>query len=148
VTPTVRRARPEDTSQLFDLIRAHAAFERSSASITASDLARLLHGKRPPVQLFVAERTTRIVGYAALTIDYSLWRASRWAHLDCLFVDEAERGKGTGGLLLECLTEAARSLRADRLEWQTPQWNHNAMRFYRRQNAVEESKARFHLELK
>ena len=88
MTAAVRRARPEDTGQLIDLIRAHAAFERGEALITEADLMELLRRKKQPVRLFIAERTKRIVGYAALTTDFSLWRSSRWAHLDCLFVVE------------------------------------------------------------
>jgi GNAT superfamily N-acetyltransferase len=130
------------------LIRAHAAFEGGESSITEAVLMQLLQLKRPPVRLFIAERTGRIIGYAALTTDFSLWRASRWAHLDCLFVGEGERGSGTGKLLLRRILKAAHALRADRLEWQTPEWNREAIRFYQREQAIGVAKARFHLALR
>lgn len=148
MTATVRRARPEDAGQLIDLIRAHAAFERSEASITEADLMQLLRQKRPLVRLFLAERAKYIVGYAALTIDFSLWRSSRWAHLDCLFVSEDERDSGIGKLLLKRVLKTAHALRADRLEWQTPEWNHEAIRFYQREQAIGVTKMRFHLALR
>jgi GNAT superfamily N-acetyltransferase len=132
---------------LLGLIAAHAAYEQASASITAAQLLALLQTAQPPVQLLVAEQAGELAGYAALTVDFSLWRASRWAHLDCLYVKAGLRGAGIGRQLLGYACKQAKTLGADRLEWQTPHWNSDAVRFYEREGGVCVDKKRFWLAL-
>lgn len=138
----IRRAVPEDAPDLLALIEAHAAFERAHAGIGERRLGELLASDQAPVTIWVAS-TPELVGYAALTTDFSLWRGRYWAHLDCLFVRDAWRGQGCGRELLATARSAARADGADRLEWQTPSWNEPAIRFYRREGAIAADKARF-----
>ncbi|MCM2473985.1 GNAT family N-acetyltransferase [Rhizobium sp. CG5] len=143
----IRRATPADADELLRLIGEHADYEKASATITGSSLAHLLAKENPPIILFVAAGGEGLAGYAALTFDHALWRASRYAHLDCLFVQAAARGDGIGKRLLDHVVREACATGADRLEWQTPQWNRDAIRFYERQGGVWEPKARFRLPL-
>jgi GNAT superfamily N-acetyltransferase len=144
VTSLIRRAEPGDAVQLFKLVRDHAEFEQSDASVTLACLVQLLSGPSR-VDLTVAEEHDLIVGYTAVTFDYSLWRGCLWAHLDCLFVRPAHRNLGTGKRLLDQALAQALAAGADRLEWQTPLWNEAAIRFYQREGAVCQVKKRFHL---
>lgn len=139
----IRKAVPDDCSALLGLIAAHATFERSEATITQDVLDTILRSPCPEVQIMVAEKQAMLVGYAALTLDFSLWRGRRWAHLDCLFVHEAYRGCSTGRRLLTAAKCTAQALDADRMEWQTPIWNKPAIRFYAAQNAQRSIKSRF-----
>ena len=141
----IRPARLEDCRALLGLIQDHAHFEHSSATIGEGALTAILRGDVAPVTLFVVARGDDLLGYAALTLDYSLWRASRWAHLDCLYLIEEVRGRGMGAKLLTHVQEFARLTNADRLEWQTPDWNRKAINFYRWQGASYSAKARFFL---
>ena len=143
----VRRARAADSAALLALICAHARFERAEASIDAQALAGLLADPAPPCLIFVAVRGEALVGYAALTLDFALWRGRCWGHLDCLYVDAAQRGQAIGPPLLRAAAEAAWARGADRMEWQTPAWNRRAMAFYRRAGATMMAKARFTLSL-
>ena len=68
-------------------------------------------------------------------------------HLDCLFVDAAFRGGGIGRSLVDAVCVVARSLNIDELQWQTPQWNASAQRFYARLGASARAKTRFTLRL-
>jgi GNAT superfamily N-acetyltransferase len=147
VTLGPRPAEVADVDPLLDLIQDHASYERSHASITAGQLETLLRSDDSPVELTVVEMDCELVGYAALTFDYSLWRAASWAHLDCLFVKERRRGSGLGKALLDRVVQRARMAGADRLEWQTPGWNARATRFYRREGAICLPKQRFSLPL-
>lgn len=140
----VGEAAEQHADDLLELIREHAAYEQATAGITREELLRLLTERHVPVCLFVAQGD-RLQGYAALTFDHSLWRARRFAHLDCLFVRASDRGKGTGARLFAHVVDEARASGADRLEWQTPDWNRDAIRFYERQGGVWQSKARFSL---
>lgn len=141
----IRRAGPADGAALLALITAHAAFERAEATIGAEALGHLLDDPAPPCELFVAVRGEAPLGYAAMTLDYALWRGCWWAHLDCLYVDAAHRGQSIGAKLLLAVCDAARTAGADRLEWQTPVWNRRAAAFYRRMGAGQSAKARFTL---
>ena len=84
-----------------------------------------------------------IVGYAAVTFEWSLWRARTYGHLDCLFVAERARGRGLGSKLLEAAIGLVSTEGADRVEWQTPAWNEDAIRFYLRHGAESADKKRF-----
>ena len=143
MTFIVRAAAIDDVVQLHGLVRAHAAFERNAASLTVSDLEVIVTGDDPPTRLLVAESVGVLLGYAAVTFDWWLWRARHYGHLDCLFVAEDSRGKGVGAKLLDEVARLASAEGADRLEWQTPAWNEDALRFYLRHGAESADKKRF-----
>lgn len=141
----VRHAGPQDGSALFSLIADHARFEQSAATLTLCELLAVLASDAPPVTILVAVRDDEVLGFAAITFDFALWRARRWAHLDCLFVREDSRGLGLGALLLGAAADLALARGADRMEWQTPAWNAQGIAFYRRAGALGTAKVRFAL---
>lgn len=140
-------AEPADVLPLLSLIHDHAAFEQAVATISADQLQDLLATHPAPVELIVAEGAGGLTGFAALTFDFSLWRGSHWGHLDCLFIREDQRGSGLGQRLFDIAASRARDQGADRVEWQTPEWNRAAIRFYERQQAARAPKMRFSLPL-
>ena len=145
--PCIRPATTEDAQELHRLVRAHAEFEKGKATVTQEQLIALLSSGEPRAYVIVCELSQRLVGYAAITQDYSLWRAHIWAHLDCLFVDEGKRSSGLGEILLKAACAYANSIGADQLEWQTPEWNRRAVSVYERHGAHSVSKRRIMLEL-
>jgi GNAT superfamily N-acetyltransferase len=147
MTVALRAASPRDAADLFRLIQDHAAFEQSAASLTLRDLENILAAEAAPARLIVADNAGVLLGYAAITFDWSLWRAHRFGHLDCLFVAQAARGRGIGKRLLDEAVRHARSEGVDRLEWQTPTWNEDAIRLYVREGAHCASKMRFALNI-
>lgn len=148
MTSWVRNALPEDAVPLLDLIHQHATFERAAAQVGESDLARILEAEKPPTHLLVSENHEGLLGYAAITFDYALWSAGRFAHLDCLFVRASARGEGTGRRLFERACLLASEAGAQRIEWQTPVWNADAIRFYERQGGIGQPKMRFNAKLR
>lgn len=143
MTMQVRKALVTDAGQLLELIRQHAAFERTTASVTEANLVAILDAHKPPTHLLVAEDEKSLIGYAALTFDYALWTACRFAHVDCLFVCEIARGQGIGKRLFERACRLAGESGAVRIEWQTPVWNLDAIRFYEREGGIGQPKIRF-----
>ncbi len=137
----IRGPELSDSSGLYELIQEHAAFEKSVAPLTVIDLASLLSNEA--VRLLVAAEGETLLGYAASTYDWSIWRATRYAHLDCLFVSAVHRGGGIGNQLLAEAKIVAGLEGVDRMEWQTPVWNEQAIRFYRREGADSQEKSRF-----
>lgn len=145
VASEVRRALPADAESLLPLIREHAAFERSVATCTAEALRAAVSGDLPRLLAWLAEQDSEPVGYAAATVDFSTWSGQPYLHLDCLFVGPHHRGLGIGAELLRMVRSYAASHGITELQWQTPDWNEDARRFYVREGASAARKMRFHL---
>lgn len=143
----IRPAERSDCDGLLAMIRNHAVFERSEATISRQSLLSIVIGENPRAHIFVASRQNLMLGYSSLTIDYSLWRGHTWAHLDCLYVEPHARSQGIGAHLLNNAVAVSRKLGADKLEWQTPAWNERAISFYLREGACKRTKERFSLSL-
>ncbi|WP_271010473.1 GNAT family N-acetyltransferase [Paucibacter sp. B51] len=157
----MRRAVPGDAEALMRLGAAHAAFEgivlpmgRQAGAARQQRLERALLQERlqawllwgPPPSLQPGH-AAQALGYASLTLDFSTLAAERFAHLDCLYLEPAVRGQGWGQVLLQRASRHARAQGCRELQWQTPDWNEAAARFYRRQGAQELAKRRFILAL-
>ncbi|ACB28350.1 GNAT family N-acetyltransferase [Methylobacterium radiotolerans] len=144
----VREAEASDATAILGLVQAHAAFEREVAPLSLHELHTILSADSPPTRLLVADGDTAPVGYAAVTFDFSLWRGRPYGHLDCLFVAASARGRGNGKQLFDAVVKLARAEGVDRLEWQTPSWNTDAIRFYLQTGALGVSKQRFAIPLR
>lgn len=141
----VRPPLPADLPALVALCEAHADYER--AGPVAADLAERLHpalfGPEPRLGcLVLAGPDGELAGYATFTRDFSTWSGAEYTHLDCLYLTPAHRGRGWGHLLLEAVVAAAGG---GELQWQTPEWNTGAQRFYERLGARPATKIRYTL---
>jgi GNAT superfamily N-acetyltransferase len=143
----VRPVRRDDLDALVVLCAEHAAYER--AAFNAEGLCVRLE------QAFFAEPARLLgwiaearepVGYLTATRDFSTWRARKFLHMDCLYVREGHRGAGVGLRLFAALRAHACAAGIDEIQWQTPHWNRDAARFYRRLGAVEATKLRYRLQ--
>lgn len=147
-TVSIEVAGPEHVAALLPLIEAHARFERASATCTADALKFAL--TEPGALLFAwlaVDEMRRAIGYASATRDFSTWTGKPFLHLDCLFIAEAVRGAGVGTQLLDAVRLYAVRLGIAELQWQTPEWNAEAERFYLRQGATVTGKRRFRLDV-
>ena len=146
---TVRGAKRSDIPELFDLIREHAAYERAAppAHDVAERLSGLLFAPAPRIHALIAEVDGVVVGYATASLEVETWQAREFLHMDCLFLRDGARGSGVGGLLLNAVRQLAIDLGVDEVQWQTPEWNEGAVRFYDRAGAVKRAKYRFSLAL-
>jgi GNAT superfamily N-acetyltransferase len=73
-----------------------------------------------------------VVGYAAVTVCYSLEFAGRYALVDELYVREGWRGRGIGARALELAAEACRELGVAAVRLEVDTWNTRAMALYGR----------------
>jgi GNAT superfamily N-acetyltransferase len=143
---SIRYARPEDIAGLVALCKEHAHFERVAYDTApkADRLAQALFSASPRLYAWVALAEERgIIGYATAAPEYSTWSAREYLHMDCLFVRSARRRGGVGASLLHSVIGLARELGHHEVQWQTPQWNADAFRFYRRHGGVDQHKLRF-----
>lgn len=146
--PTGFRVRPatgSDAEAMLSLIRTHAAYEGGEASVSLDALRSTLDLKPAPLTAWVAVQAGGLIGYATATMDFSTWAGRPFLHLDCLFVGEGHRGSGIGAALLNAVRAHTAAFGMSEIQWQTPDWNENAARFYLREGASMLPKARFTL---
>ncbi|MDG6982159.1 MAG: GNAT family N-acetyltransferase [Nitrososphaerota archaeon] len=127
----VRRGRRSDSDGFIELVLALARFEKLDPP-TPIATRRLLDDifRRKKINLFVAYRGRRLVGYALYFYSYSSFLAKPTLYLEDLFVSEGSRGGGVGMALLRRCVEEARAKGCGRMEWAVLTWNEKALRFY------------------
>ena len=140
--------RPVEAGDLDSVIRLcadHAAYEKSAVQLDGKTdlLSRVIFSAEPRLWCFVAEADGAIAGYATCTRDFSTWRAAEYLHMDCLYVAPGFRNAGIGGEMMRALSRHAGALGCATVEWQTPAWNADAVRFYERLGAEATEKMRF-----
>ena len=140
--------RPLQTGEMAALIRLcgeHAAYEQVEFRLDQQEsrLAQALFHHPPRLWCFVAEADGEIVGYCTCSKEYSTWQAAEYLYMDCLYIVPNYRNSGTGSKMLRAVAQLACSLDCRVVEWQTPQWNVNAARFYERNGAQGKAKIRF-----
>jgi ribosomal protein S18 acetylase RimI-like enzyme len=144
----IRAIRLSDLPQLLRLCCDHAAYENAAWS-DAGQAGRwedAFFAARPALYGWVADRAGVLVGFMTVTVDYATWSATRFAHMDCLFVDAIERGHGIGCQFITCLAAFCRAHGLDHAQWQTPPDNAAGIAFYRRIGATGKPKLRFFLD--
>ncbi len=145
----IRFALPKDIPQLIDLCEAHAIFEQSeySKKHKAEKLAEGLFSKTPKVYCLVAEHKETLLGYASYTVQYSTWDADEYIYMDCLYLNASARGQNIGEQLIRRIQEEGKKLNFNLIQWQTPDFNTRAIKFYNRIGASSRSKERFYLKI-
>ncbi|MEU8677652.1 GNAT family N-acetyltransferase [Streptomyces sp. NPDC048560] len=148
-TAKVRHARVADLSHVAQLASEHAAFEQAApppADLAVRLEALLFGGPAPRLRCFVAELGDgHVIGYASCAPEISTWGGTEYLHMDCLFLREGHRGLGVGPMLMDAVRSEARRLGLALVQWQTPAWNTDAIRFYERLGAEAKEKRRFSL---
>lgn len=144
------RIHPGDLDELIAMCAEHAKYERAGFAndrdgIRLRDrLSAALFDSRPVLHGWIARDGERAIGYATATIDFATWTAQPYLHLDCLFIREPDRSRRIGGRLFELVRDFARQ-RDLAIQWQTPDWNVDAQRFYGRLGATSLPKRRYSL---
>lgn len=145
----VRRAVGADFARLRPLCIAHAAFERIPHALAdgADALATALDATPARLHAWLAESDGAAVGYATASVDFSTLAAAPYLHMDCLYVDDGWRDRAIGVQLWQAVRDFALASGCSAVQWQTPDWNEAAARFYLRLGAKETRKRRYVLAL-
>jgi GNAT superfamily N-acetyltransferase len=145
----IRPIERPDVGALVELCREHAQYECAPYDPHGKQeqLTAALFGDAPVVVAWVAETDAGIIGYATATIEFSTWSCQKYAHMDCLFVRDGMRGQRVGARLLDQVLEYARCAGLHHAQWQTPNWNEDAARFYIKAGAIPAEKLRFTIDL-
>lgn len=108
----------------------HIPFEEPRARRALAEL--LADPALGGVWLVAARREeTEVIGYAVLTLGYSLEFGGRFWLLDELFIDEAHRGRGAGGEVLRRIEEMGRALGLHAVRLEVERTNPRAQDLYR-----------------
>ncbi|MBC8753861.1 GNAT family N-acetyltransferase [Kordia sp. YSTF-M3] len=144
-TYNIRFAKKEDIPQIIELCAAHAEFEQASydADGKAELLKKHLFISENSVKCLVVEANQELVGYATFIKQFSTWDANHYVYLDCLFMKDKTRNQGLGLQLMEEIKAYAKNEECTIIQWQTPNFNTNAIRFYKRLGATSKNKERF-----
>ncbi|MCF6280472.1 MAG: GNAT family N-acetyltransferase [Flavobacteriaceae bacterium] len=145
----IRFAKKEDIHQIIDLCEAHANYEQCDylKNGKAEKLSIDLFADAPKLFCLIVEKDNRLVGYATYMKQYSTWDANKYIYMDCLYIKDDARGFGLGEKLVRRIQEEGRKLGCNLVQWQTPNFNVRAIKFYKRIGATSKEKERFFLEI-
>lgn len=143
----IRDCKEDDLADLVELCGMHAAHERVSYNTERKKdlLENALFEHSPKLFCIIVESNNMAIGYASYTFDFSTWDAASFLYLDCLYLTPDFRGYGIGKVIFNKLKEIARSKDCINVQWQTPDFNERAIKFYNRIGAVGKDKVRFFL---
>lgn len=146
-TITIRFVKKEEIPALVLLCEQHAIFEESAYNQEnkAVLLRKHLFADISPLYCLVAEKAGELIGYATYMKQYSTWDAGFYIYMDCLFMNDKSRGFGVGERLMNRIKEEAVKMDCALIQWQTPDFNVRAIKFYERIGATSKSKERFYL---
>ena len=143
----IRWAKQRDLESLTKLCQLHANFEKSAYNPKGKieRLYKHIFSDNPSLYCLVVEKDNNLIGYATFMKQFSTWDADYYVYMDCLFLTEESRGLGIGENLIERIKEESSKLGCALIQWQTPDFNKRAMKFYKRIGAVGKSKERYFL---
>ncbi len=138
----VRPALRQDVPAMMSLIRELALYEKAPEAVTVSEqhFEESGFGPNPVWWALVAVvpasegQAEQVVGFALYYIRYSTWKGQRM-YLEDIIVNEAWRGKGIGGLLMDALIGIAKEKQFSGMMWQVLDWNEPAINFYKKYQA-------------
>ncbi len=141
----IRFAEKKDISKIVELCKLHAIYEKADYNVTNKKnlLSEHLFDENNTLKCLVVEKGEEIIGYATFMKQFSTWDASFYLYLDCLFFLETARGNGLGTLLMNEVKAYAEKENCLHIEWQTPEFNEKAIKFYKKIGANSKTKERF-----
>lgn len=144
---TIRPARQQDIGAVIELCEEHAMFEGCEYDKTdkADKLSNHFFKEIASVKCVVVETAEGIKGYATFIHEFSTWDAAYYMHMDCLYLNLELRGKGIGRKIIELIYSDAKLAGYVNVQWQTPNNNYDAIKFYKKIGARAKDKVRFYL---
>lgn len=133
----VRKGKKEDLSQVHDLIRELAVYEKAVHEVetTIDILEEDGFGNSPAYGFYVAESDNTIVGLALYYYRYSTWKG-KLLYLEDLIVKDECRGQGIGRKLMDAVIHEAGRTNCRGVQWQVLDWNESAINFYKKYEPV------------
>ncbi|MBA5805680.1 GNAT family N-acetyltransferase [Rhizobium changzhiense] len=134
MTAILRPLEPSDRTAWEPLWEAYQRFYEVVIPPETTDLtwARFHDPDEPIHALGAFDEDGRLVGIVHAVFHRSCWLPQWTCYLQDLYVDNSQRGLGTGAVLIEAVADLARANGAGRLYWMTHETNATARRLYDR----------------
>lgn len=134
----IRKACPEDTALILQMIRELADFEKLLDQVVADEptLKQSLFSDPKGPEVLIAEENKQPVGFVLFFHNFSTFLGRKGIYIEDLYVREAYRGKGYGELILQEICRLAKQRHCGRVEWWVLDWNERAINFYKKIGAV------------
>lgn len=132
--PAIRALAPDDRTLWEPMFAAYLRFYRTELPKEQFDLTwQRFHDASEPMHAFGAfDDDGTLVGIVHAIFHRSTWLPGVTCYLQDLYVDDSQRGRGTGEALIERIADLARQHKAGRLYWLTHDDNVTARRLYDR----------------
>lgn len=138
---TIRQARPEDATAIYDMIFELAVYEKAPEEVvtTPDEIRETLFGASSNTEALICEIDNKIAGYAVFFTSYSTWLGRNGIYMEDLYISPDYRGKGAGRAMLKNIAQCAVNRKCGRLEWSVLGWNQPAIDFYLSIGALPQS---------
>ena len=145
--PIIRFVKTNDLEELIILCKEHAEYEKSDFKVLGKKeaLKKHLFGSNPSLYCLVVEVNSQLIGYSTFMKQFCTWESEFYIYMDCLFLNGLSRGLGLGEQMINRIKAESVNLGCDLIQWQTPDFNTGAIRFYNRVGAISKTKERFFL---
>lgn len=127
---TIRPARRSDCRAITRMIEELAKHHGDVPLISEDVLRTSVFSTDPWIQILVAERNERLVGYAGLVRGFHLHFGQRTMDIHHLYVTDAMRGRGVARTLIEASVARAQALGCEALTVSTQDVNTTAQDCY------------------
>mgnify|MGYP001051270752 CR=1 FL=1 len=147
--PIIRFANKSDIKEIVRLCALHADYEKSeyNSENKEQNLIQYLFSENPSSFCLVAELDNNIIGYSSYMKQFSTWDTDFYIYMDCLFLTEESRGYGIGEKMMNVIKLEAKKLNCSLIQWQTPNFNTRAIKFYNRIGGISKTKERYFLKV-
>lgn len=144
----IRPCEEKDLDALVNLCEAHASYEKVAydPSGKKEKLNKALFGGQQKLNVWIIEIEGKAEGFTSYTFDFSTWDAAPFLYVDCLYLSENCRSKGIGAEIMRRIRAVARENNCINIQWQTPEFNARAIKFYVGLGSTGKQKMRFFLE--
>lgn len=131
---TIRNAEREDLQAIYNLVVELATFEKEPEAVTSTieDYEKAFDSGL--IHAFVAEIDDKVVGMALYYVTFSTWKGQN-LYLEDFYVKERYRSCGIGQRLLDEFIKKAKAMNCKMVKWQVLDWNENAIKLYKKNNA-------------
>ncbi|GFN73989.1 hypothetical protein PoB_000049500 [Plakobranchus ocellatus] len=141
----IRRAKPKDSPQIFQLLLDLAVFLKSGKDVvlTPEEFHDDLFCEPPKCQCVVAttaQESDTIIGYSLFYPVYSAWKGFS-LYMEDLFVKPEHRRKGVGKLLWQKVTQIGLDMGCKGLRLTVENWNKTAKDMYTHHGCVDLTEA-------
>ncbi|WP_409307007.1 GNAT family N-acetyltransferase [Pectobacterium sp. B1J-3] len=138
---TIRQARPEDATAIYDMIYELAVYEKAPEEVvtTAEEIRETLFSADSKTEALICEIEGKTVGYAVFFTSYSTWLGRNGIYMEDLYISPDYRGQGAGRAMLKSIAQCAVKRQCGRLEWSVLDWNQPAIDFYLSIGALPQS---------